>query len=901
MKRWARISVVIVATVMIAGAALWMFGALEDVRGWLSGVRVTGPVDTREEAESSPSLSGRSSAPVLPAAKATSEVVVVPQHRGDGTIRLHFRDTETGDSIADLPFVVFAERNGLRLLGRGRSDRNGRAIVKRLPADAILVETDRMPPWATSLAAIWLRAGRDEEHVVDVGRGGVVKGRIVDDRGLPIGGARVLHQGGAGPSGLSAQLENEATLSAETDTDGRFEIDALMSRSRGVWIVDGRPRPERFEDVRLQFEADGHYPSSTSAAVADGRSVDLGDVVLPRLPRYEGRVVDGSGQPLAGVLITGDPRRAADLIPMGSVVRTLTLQLDASDSRPGEVLTDLEGQFELEPTPIRQVRAVTSSGQVVSAQLPSVGPGEVGRLEIRIEEERLLLLEPVGVDGERVVLQNGSPRLTRLWVTILLSESSSASFEGAPRDDGLVPISLREPVESEASGLIVSALGYRRVHIDLPSGLPMDGVPLRVTLEPKALLRLRLDRESDTGGFGLQIRACLVAKITDGSACCGLGASRRIGPVDATQTIELRVTVDEPYWIHVRRDQVIRKNGQLELDSHTESFGPFRPGSEVHSILLTGELVKPNEKLEAPRDEPTEPPPEKEVEPDGMLRLAILDQDGTPLPAETRLTSATDERQSLFGFVDARPGTRPGERIISAPPGPYALRILAEGYRPIGPIDVVLLPGEELDLGDQILERLPVWRGRLVGLSEDQLQSLRLTLIGEPDEYGSNRQDLPLDSKGELRIESQELEDPVRLELRSRNAIPFFGPAGRNGSSLVMWPQTIVVPRWEPEEVREIPVARWQPVALRVSGIQPEHQETDFPIHIEKLDASESESGTWRNSPPPNAAGERIYSLLLPPGQYRVSGVGLLYHFNPVDIVIQDGVPAEPVFVQAVR
>jgi protocatechuate 3,4-dioxygenase beta subunit len=143
---------------------------------------------------------------------------------------------------------------------------------------------------------IEVRAGRDTAVVVTAREGGSLSGRVlaprVEDEGdeaSPIAGAHV----GIVPRGLrDLRLAGELLIATHrvTDAEGRYEMDRV---------------PAGEVDV-LCYAAGYLIGRSEGVLIAEGGLGDVADIELVTGPIASGRVVDSSGQPIAGVNVHWD-------------------------------------------------------------------------------------------------------------------------------------------------------------------------------------------------------------------------------------------------------------------------------------------------------------------------------------------------------------------------------------------------------------------------------------------------------------------------------------------------------------------------------------------------------------------------------------------------------------------
>lgn len=161
-------------------------------------------------------------------------------------------------------------------------------------------------------------AERRDDVVVTLVRGASIAGTVVDDRGLPIAGAKV---------GVERMRELAPGFQIQGVDDGsQVETDA-----NGYFMVSGVEGPK----VSLVAEAKGHVQQSRG-------DIELGEgsVVfrLDRLGRITGVLLDTEGQPIAGstVSLTGRPFAPAHTDAEG--------RFELEDVEPGSVSLSAEGK-----------------------------------------------------------------------------------------------------------------------------------------------------------------------------------------------------------------------------------------------------------------------------------------------------------------------------------------------------------------------------------------------------------------------------------------------------------------------------------------------------------------------------------------------------------------------------
>jgi len=152
-----------------------------------------------------------------------------------------------------------------------------------------------IPPPASGLALsvsephIDLDPGEIHEETLELAPGGSFRGRVVDDRGAPVPGARVHGFYETSPSSFDDWEPGVIVLT--TGADGRYRMPFLPP---GEWMVAVEP------DAWLQLEPqmnDGVEGRSTFQ-LEEGTDLDGGDLVVVPLHRAVFSVVDARGAPM---------------------------------------------------------------------------------------------------------------------------------------------------------------------------------------------------------------------------------------------------------------------------------------------------------------------------------------------------------------------------------------------------------------------------------------------------------------------------------------------------------------------------------------------------------------------------------------------------------------------------
>ncbi len=660
---------------------------------------------------------------------------------GTGTLRIHVLDEETRAPIPDLQFVAYRERGGVKELGRGRTDKDGRAELREVEANTVIVRTERRPPHAEQTGAVWLTNGATKELEILVGAGGAFVGRVIDDLERPIEGAEIRIQGQREP-GPPDSLSGP---------DGRFRVGCLASRPGSVWIVDGAMRPEGWGEVYLSASRDNMSTGGRGTPLP-GKDVDLGDLRLYRATTYTGRLFDAGGRLVAGALLSqawGPAHGPAD--PQFQLA-------------PGEVLTDGGGSFELRAEPgLGRLLVWTREGANQHLKLPEGKPGErVDGIELRLLPETLFELELVDASGGPAVLPapaGASERVLTPWARMTSWGSEKLSVLARSADGARERIGCehadpdgkwrgRLAIDPRAIGeLEVTAPGYAPAVETSESGFPAL-VQRKLVLTPFPTLRVRLvPKDPDAkpldgeGGF-VTVQVCMADPVRHAAArngCCGLGSSWYDRWRGVPLEIVMPVRKQAPFWIYARgpRPDAGPKGfagfgytGEQMPSGGLVDFariGPFEPGPEVHELALD-----PRDFMRgtAPEKERKPPPPSQPGEDRrGRLRAHVSDaRTGKPIRAYIYVEgggASTDEN----GDVKDQP--------VQA--GKGKIDVQSRGYRILDLGERTVPQGETLDLGSIALEPLTRHRGRILDADGNALPRVWLGVVaGVADAQNEN-------------------------------------------------------------------------------------------------------------------------------------------------------------------
>lgn len=319
-----------------------------------------------------------------------------------------------------------------------------------------------------------------------LGRGHTVVGRVADDRGRPVAGARVeLRPGINGRVAASEpEVREKAFQRTRTDGDGKFKLPHLPTG----WFT-------------LRIEAGGFLPLERAGLrIPAGTSrVDLGRFLLQRGAALQGWAVDDDGKPLAGAEVWIIPAPVRDWAGFYAKGPAAVTRADGSF-----LVHDLphEGSFgldvcragylplsatvrEITEEPFRVVlrRAARISGRVTAA---GGAPVPAARIESWLAGE-----EPAGAESLRPCRRG--------------SGAATADAEGHFQLDGLPPgwWSLRTAADGHLSSMrerlhVLGGESLEGVEIVLGRGAVVSGRVFTSDGEPAAGARVSVFGEAGT-------------------------------------------------------------------------------------------------------------------------------------------------------------------------------------------------------------------------------------------------------------------------------------------------------------------------------------------------------------------------------------------------------------------
>lgn len=816
---------------------------------------------------------------------------------GLGTIKLRLVDDLTGEPIPELRFALFSERPRDHLIGRGRSDESGEALLEFLPEDLILVETERKPPYSATVDGLWLSDATTVEHELRVRRGARVNGRVVDERGTPVSGARITISNPsryALPPDDSRWIQgNDRIFIQETGPNGRFEVDHVLSRPNGIWVVDGELRPESWYGPRIWADKDRQQVNQ-SIPLDDGETGELDDLVIPQAVVLKGRVVDATDRGLEGVLVSlvRNMSRATALFYKQRPRSQLSFGPDSPgfELQEGEAWSGANGQFELFLAGENWITAILSETEYQSFTIPRTSvEAPVEEMILKMESLRSFHFELLSQGGKRITQEDLSLQRERIQnagrmsferssfrvrSNLLLTNGDRRSIDLTALEDGTWSTPRCEVALNELQAIEIYTPGNYPSRLE-SSNFPSEG-PFPFLLEPLPYvplkLRCRLDpppKEGERHGLSFRLRACLVDKSGTpwDAPCCGLGAE--LAFFGKEKTLELLVAHPGPFWIHATPHR-------RADDGELPQFGPFRTGDEVHEIALAryettakpqNDPVPKKEKVPPPPSTPHDPPP-RNAERGSLLATFIDAKTGAPIEDETVQVNTVEDR--YLGYLHEK------DSIWTSflNPGPYQVQFIAWGYERTVPYSIEISPESKLELGEITLKPKGKYRVRILdsgGSPIGPYSQVRARTHGSIQSTYYRHSEDGIVELIETDTDSQILF--LSLSTWTRRDRPQYLGA----QEIVVEPST---------DVDEIPTYRLAPVRdleLRIHGIAPEH--TLGPLQVDVYDVSIDDGMPLPINRRVHAGPEGfLYRAKLGAKRYSVKVTSGLYDFEPTSV-----------------
>jgi protocatechuate 3,4-dioxygenase beta subunit len=483
----------------------------------------------------------------LPTGPGRVEMLVVqhPSYAGSMTSPIQAAmGTRTGGEDAEVPHEVKAGetaratvrlRAGVRLVGRvtdgagaplagvevksvsfmgaggsaaGRTDAEGNYVVEGLTGmmgEAPAMVSFRAPGWVPTTETVQLDpdvvSAGEARRDVKMRRAATLRGRVLDEAGKPVAGARVRHTGAAGGFDLEMMMGTAGSL---TDAEGAYVLTEVPPAEGSAEAAAPAPDGEEaggealrriagMLEMRVAATADGFVPGRSAALkVREGEDVEVPAIRLSRGAVARGVVRLPGGRPAGGARVETrlDPEAgAADIADM---MRTAM----STGRLARTVRADAEGRFEVAGLAPGTLTVVARA----DGYAPSRRKAKVGTEPVEVE---VFLRSASDLSG-RVHGADGRP-LARATVAV---EGTLAGIEG---DEGYVE-SARAATDAEGRftlkalpagsvTVVVRADGHQRATMSAVPG----GAPLEVRLEARAGKRSREQIQADIQKLSLEM------------------------------------------------------------------------------------------------------------------------------------------------------------------------------------------------------------------------------------------------------------------------------------------------------------------------------------------------------------------------------------------------------------
>ncbi|MEM8883525.1 MAG: carboxypeptidase-like regulatory domain-containing protein, partial [Planctomycetota bacterium] len=258
---------------------------------------------------------------------------------------------------------------------------------------------------------------------IELVRGAVVRGRVTEQgTGAPIEGAMVRWWGRTTRGSMNAPL-----LGATSDAEGRYELTGVP-----LDVIEVFANKDGFDngiDYRKLWE---RTQSSKEGLLPAGQRELTRDIELARFGTVRGQVLHATGDPVAGAVVTGQPRG----FPMDR------------GSKPAETTTGEDGRFELRDyASARQARQLTASHPTLGVSDPVVvRSGDTVDVTLTLRATVRMTGRVVDESGRPVAdagisASPARPGLGRVAPTATSNEEGRFMLRGVPTSDRKLRVS----------------------------------------------------------------------------------------------------------------------------------------------------------------------------------------------------------------------------------------------------------------------------------------------------------------------------------------------------------------------------------------------------------------------------------------------------------------------------
>jgi len=284
---------------------------------------------------------------------------------------------------------------------------------------------------------------------LSLAKGAALSGKVIDDAGKPVGGARVVATAASEPFPVVDARRD----GVETSADGRFSLPTIAA---GTW--------------RLTATHGTYAPVTSAPITVDGANAKTGvELVLAEGATIKGVVQDSSGAPVA----------AADV---RVVVRGTTFW-----RAQRQAFTAPDGTFSIEGLPRRAVDVVASSPAGSSALVPAdLAAKPAHELTIKLDVVGAIAGTVVDSTGQAIgdaqviaePVWNGGVTDQQAWIVrgiqeAVTDQAGAFRFSGLP--DGAYRLRAARPGASESAIELARALETKPGDLNARIVLPADG------------------------------------------------------------------------------------------------------------------------------------------------------------------------------------------------------------------------------------------------------------------------------------------------------------------------------------------------------------------------------------------------------------------------------------------
>ena len=296
---------------------------------------------------------GLETEPVELTAPATGVVLKVPRPG-----RIEGRVVDRGTRQPVRQFTAGTQSGSGRLRGvpaKPFAAADGRFVLEDIPPGTIDVVVSAGGYVRSTSSAVEVKEGEATSVEVSLDRAGTVTGRVMAG-GRPVSGAGVM-------------VERD---SRQTDANGDFTLDTIAPGSR-----------------ELRVMKQGFVTKTVSVDVEAGKE-KRADVELSPGHELEGRVVDASGQPVAGASITHQPAGAPPRSAWPNIVADAegTFRITGLPDGPVRITAAKDGyapgSTEVDPATATSVTVTLGRGATVSGRIVGVPAEEAGQFEVHL-------------------------------------------------------------------------------------------------------------------------------------------------------------------------------------------------------------------------------------------------------------------------------------------------------------------------------------------------------------------------------------------------------------------------------------------------------------------------------------------------------------------------------------